>query len=99
MEPYFTIDVVPPTSSGPNQIVEVTVTSNNGAKGTVGIGYTTDPSDAPTNPLYVDPTSDSVYVPKGGSATTSVTVGLSAGNSVTLTASISDSSASCVVSN
>ena len=97
MEPYFTISLQPPTTPSPNQTVEVTVSSNNGAKGTVDLSYSCpDPDD---QPLYIDPTSNSVYVPANGSASTSVTVGLSTGQSVTLQAAGGGASDSCVVSN
>ena len=93
----YQISLQPPTTPGPNQTVEVTVTSVDGSKGTVDISYSCpDPED---QPLYIDPSSNSVYVPAHGSATTSVTVGLSTSQSVTLQAVGGGSSASCVVSN
>ncbi len=71
MAGYFTIAG---TVSG--QTVLVAVTSHSGYKGTVDLSYTS-PSTPP--PLYIAPTSDSVYVPQSGSASTIFEVGVIAG--------------------
>lgn len=74
MAGYFTVSG---TVSGTT--VYVTVTGHDGYKGTVDLSYSS-PSNPP--PLFISPTSDSVYVPKNGSDTTSFVVGLVAGQTV-----------------
>jgi hypothetical protein len=86
MAGYFTIAG---TVSG--QTVFVEVSSHDGYKGTVDLSYTS-PSSPP--PLYISPTSDSVYVPQSGSVTTSFQVGLTAGQTVLVNIFGSDGSIS-----
>jgi hypothetical protein len=76
---YFTIVATLSPPPPPNLTVDVEVNSQNGFKGTVDLSFWCD-GDAPT---YIDPTSASVYVPKDGSASTTVSVGMAAGTSAT----------------
>lgn len=68
--------------------VIVTVSSNNGYKGTVGLTYSALTSNPP--PEYIYPTSESVYVPKNGTANASFSVGVPAGATIVVEAVGSD---------
>jgi hypothetical protein len=57
--------------------VDVTVSSFDNFHGNVYLNYWSTP-DA----VFIDPTSDTVYVPKNGSVSTTVSVGLDPGDSV-----------------
>ena len=86
MEPYFTISLSIIGKSPPDFEIQVTVTSANNYKGTVGLTYTSEGA----TPLYIDPTNASVYVPKNGDVMTTVSVGVAAGDSIVLDVDGSD---------
>ncbi len=74
MAGFFTV-----TATVSGSTVFVNVIAHDLYKGTVDLSYSS-PSTPP--PLYIAPTSDSVYVPMGGSAGTSLEVGVVAGQIV-----------------
>ena len=74
MAGFFTV-----SASVSGSTVFVTVNGHDLYKGTVDLAYSS-PSTPP--PLYIAPTSDSVYVPMGGSVNASFEVGVVAGQSV-----------------
>lgn len=79
--------------------VTVTVTGYDGYKGSVALSYS---SDSNPPPIAISPTSDNVFVPQNGSASTATDVELVAGQTVTLDIYASDGtltdSTTCTVS-
>jgi hypothetical protein len=86
MPGYFSISLALASRLANDHAVNVTVTSEKHYSGNVTMTYSYDG----TAPLYISPTSNVLFVPKNGGVTDSVTVGLNAGQSTTLTAGGTD---------